>query len=75
MYAHFSTQTMSSGQSKFKKIIQKKTKLKLKNDSSDTLIYLIYLDYINRLVKESLVDGQLDTTKLKNNNLVRKYKG
>lgn len=40
----------SYDKSKFKKVIQLKTKLPIKNDNSDLLIYLIYINYLNKLI-------------------------
>lgn len=35
---------------KFKKALGSKTSYKFKNDESDLLIYLLYVDYVNKLM-------------------------
>ncbi|EGV62366.1 hypothetical protein PSN45_001100 [Yamadazyma tenuis] len=68
---------MSMNQRKFKKAIQNKSKLRIKNDSSDLLMYLIYIDYLNRLIKQSQVNGTISVVKLKQENktLSKQYRG
>ncbi|CAH6718235.1 hypothetical protein CLIB1444_01S02168 [[Candida] jaroonii] len=64
-------------QTKFKKDIQKKTKLTIKNDSSNLLIYLIYVNYLNNLIENSTSNNEITMTNLikENETLLKKFRG
>lgn len=62
----------SYDQSKFKKILNNKTKLKFKSDNSDLLVYLIYIHYLNKLVKDDVNDVQLEE---RHKLLLKQFKG
>lgn len=64
-----------SNQRRIGKLIRSKTRIK--NDSSDTLIYLIYLDYLNRLVDSSSTNNSIDPQKLKQQHerLLKAFRG
>lgn len=62
----------SYDQSKFKKILNSKTKLKFKSDNSDLLVYLIYIHYLNKLVKEDVNDVKLEE---RHKLLLKQFKG
>lgn len=60
----------------FKKVLKKKTSFKLKNDGSDLLIYLIYVDYLQKLSNGGVENGQISLPRLteQHNHLLRTYK-
>lgn len=62
----------SYDQSKFKRILNSKTKLKFKSDNSDLLVYLIYIHYLNKLVKDDVNDVQLEE---RHKLLLKQFKG
>lgn len=69
--------------SKFKKVLSSKTSFKFKNDESDLLIYLLYIDYINKLMKKGREiqessgssDISIGHLGVANTELVKHYKG
>lgn len=62
---------------KFRKAIQSKTKLGIKKDLSDLLIYLIYINYVSKLIEGSGENGELSVRKLMetNNALMKQFRG
>lgn len=69
--------------SKFKKVLNSKTTYKFKNDESDLLIYLLYIDYINKLmnkghdIQERTGSSEISANHLElaNNELLKHYRG
>ena len=78
-----STNKASYPKSTFKKVLSSKTKYKFKNDESDLLIYLLYVDYVNKLlnkgreIQESTGSAEISTNHLEiaNNELLKHYRG
>lgn len=68
---------MGRNQRRISKIIKGKSRVKIKNDSCDTLIYLIYLDYLNRLINESTHNNVVDLQALKQQHeiLLKTFRG
>ncbi|OBA21666.1 hypothetical protein METBIDRAFT_42163 [Metschnikowia bicuspidata var. bicuspidata NRRL YB-4993] len=63
-------------QRKFKSELAKKTSLKIAKDNSDMLIYLVYMDYLSKLVHSSggkeLTERGIEKAHEK---LMKKYRG
>ncbi|CAR65944.1 DEHA2G10538p [Debaryomyces hansenii CBS767] len=78
-----STNKASYPKSTFKKVLNSKTKYKFKNDESDLLIYLLYVDYVNKLmnkgrdIQERAGSAEISTNHLElaNNELSKHYRG
>lgn len=68
---------------RFKKVLRSKTNYRLKNDESDLLVYVVYLDYLSKLIKrsqekqEEIGSSELSTIHMDqvNNILMKEYRG
>ncbi|CUM49727.1 uncharacterized protein AC631_05489 [Debaryomyces fabryi] len=69
--------------SQFKKVLNSKTTYQFKNDDSDLLIYLLYVDYVNKLmnkgrdIQERSGSTEISTNHLElaNSELLKRYRG
>lgn len=44
-------------QGRFKRLLQSKSGKSIANDNTDTVVYLIYMEYLSRLIREASRDG------------------
>lgn len=63
-------------QSSFRRILKTKTELGIANDNTDMLIYLIYMDYLGKLMSTASEDG-ISERKIEENHeqLLKYYRG
>lgn len=63
-------------QSRFKSVLARKTGLKIAKDNTDMLVYLVYMDYLSKLLTSS---GDKELTErdieLAHEILMRRYRG
>lgn len=63
-------------QSSFKKLLRARAGLALANDNTDMLVYLIYMDYLAKLLRSN-GKGELSEATIQNrhNQLMKRYRG
>ncbi|KAF5210364.1 putative 54S ribosomal protein [Clavispora lusitaniae] len=63
-------------QSSFRRILKGKTKLSLTNDNTDMIVYLIYMDYLNKLMTEASSTGLTERgIEQAHEGLMKKFRG
>lgn len=60
-------------QSRFKRVLKSKTDMPIANDNTDTLVYLVYMDYLSKLMSEEGMSERL--LEAKHEELMRYYRG
>lgn len=60
-------------QSRFKRVLKSKTDLPIANDNTDTLVYLVYMDYLSKLMSGEEMSERL--LEAKHEELMRYYRG
>lgn len=56
---------------RFRKVLNSKTSLAFKNDQSDMLVYLIYVNYLNKMIESKNITQT--SLKQKHINLLKRY--
>lgn len=63
-------------QSRFKRVLKSKTSMPIANDNTDTLVYLLYMDYLSRLLNEAGQDGMTERAlEERHEELIKQYRG
>lgn len=63
-------------QSRFKRVLKSKTDMPIANDNTDTLVYLVYMDYLSKLLNEAGQEGMSERLlEEKHEELMRYYRG
>lgn len=63
-------------QSRFKRVLKSKTDMPIANDNTDTMVYLIYMDYLSKLLEEARQEGMTERVlEEKHEELMKYYRG